>query len=302
MKGYIFSPGKLLITSEYVVLDGALALAVPTQLGQEFFFEEIDDQNSFIFWEAHYQNKPWLKIKIDYSKWTILETNLQEPAKFILKILKNIQLQSIKKFQKNTTYYLKTNLQFPPDYGLGSSSTLMNNLSEWAQIDAFALNETNLGGSGYDIAVAQQKSTILFRNLKGEITSEKVDYHPSFKQELIFVHLNQKQDSRAGITHYRSKEKSTVLIDYFTELTQQVVHAKNLEEFSNLMEIHENKLSNFLELPTIKKEKFKDCPTFIKSLGAWGGDFIMSAKFDGYQDYFTRRGFPNFYEWNKLLH
>ena len=38
MAGTLFSPGKLLLTSEYVVLDGALALAVPTQWGQEFFF------------------------------------------------------------------------------------------------------------------------------------------------------------------------------------------------------------------------------------------------------------------------
>ena len=38
----IFSPGKLLLTSEYVVLDGALALAVPTKWGQEFFFDEIN--------------------------------------------------------------------------------------------------------------------------------------------------------------------------------------------------------------------------------------------------------------------
>lgn len=36
--GSIFSPGKLLLTSEYFVLDGALALAVPTIPGQEFFF------------------------------------------------------------------------------------------------------------------------------------------------------------------------------------------------------------------------------------------------------------------------
>ena len=50
----IFSPGKLLLTSEYVVLDGALALAVPTKWGQEFFFDEINDDKSTIFWEAYH--------------------------------------------------------------------------------------------------------------------------------------------------------------------------------------------------------------------------------------------------------
>lgn len=36
----IFSHGKLLLSSEYVILDGALALAIPTQMGQSFSFEE----------------------------------------------------------------------------------------------------------------------------------------------------------------------------------------------------------------------------------------------------------------------
>ena len=45
MTGNFFSPGKLLLTSEYVVLDGALALALPTKLGQDFFSEEINEKD-----------------------------------------------------------------------------------------------------------------------------------------------------------------------------------------------------------------------------------------------------------------
>jgi mevalonate kinase len=45
LKNHIFSPGKLLITSEYFVLDGALALAVPTRLGQDFYSEEEKEDN-----------------------------------------------------------------------------------------------------------------------------------------------------------------------------------------------------------------------------------------------------------------
>src|SRR5690606_38863715 len=116
-----------------------------------------------VYWTAFHQNELWLTIKIDYRKWNILETNRKEAAEFILKILKNIQELSAITFQEKKSYRLKTNLEFPSDYGLGSSSTLMNNLAEWAGIDAFVLNENNLGGSGYDIAVAQKKSPILYR-------------------------------------------------------------------------------------------------------------------------------------------
>lgn len=161
--GEIYSPGKLMLTSEYFAVDGALVLAVPTKLGQEFFFEEKQDGQSLIFWEAYHQNKPWLKAVIDYKKWQILETNITTSAEFILKTLKNVQNLSETKFKINDSYFLKTNLQFPSDYGLGSSSTLMNNLAEWSNINPFQLNTLSLGGSGYDIAVANAKSAVLFR-------------------------------------------------------------------------------------------------------------------------------------------
>jgi len=37
-----YSNGKLLLTGEYVVLDGALSLAIPTQFGQSLTVKEIN--------------------------------------------------------------------------------------------------------------------------------------------------------------------------------------------------------------------------------------------------------------------
>ncbi|KQT22939.1 30S ribosomal protein S6 [Chryseobacterium sp. Leaf405] len=298
--GEIFSPGKLMLTSEYFAIDGALVLAVPTKLGQEFFFEEKNDNKFLIFWEAYHQNKLWLKAVIDYKNWHILKTNIPTSAEFILKTLKNVQTLSKIKFKNDFTYHLKTNLQFPADYGLGSSSTLMNNLAEWAEIDPFYLNTISLGGSGYDIAVAKEKSAVLYQSVP-EIKYEKVNFSPSFKDELIFIHLNQKQDSREGISFYKSKNKSQKLVDEFSNLTRNILLCNELENFSELMLIHEQKISNFLEIPTVKAKFFEDCPVFVKSLGAWGGDFIMSSKFDGFEDYFWGKGFRTIFEWKDLI-
>ncbi len=298
--GEIYSPGKLMLTSEYFAVDGALVLAVPTKLGQEFFFEEKHDGKSIIFWEAYHQNKLWLKAVIDYKNWQILETNIISSAEFILKVLKNVQSLSEIKFKNTYTYHLKTNLQFPPDYGLGSSSTLMNNLAEWANIDPFHLNSISLGGSGYDIAVAKAKSAVLFQN-KPEIRFEKINFSPKFKDELIFIHLNQKQDSREGINLYKSKIKSQNLVDEFSDLTRNILLCNELENFSDLMLLHEQKISDFIEIPTVKSKFFPDCPTFVKSLGAWGGDFVMSAKFEGFEDYFWGKGFSTVFDWFDLI-
>ncbi len=289
--GKVFSPGKLLLTSEYVVLDGALALAVPTKLGQEFFFEEIADNQSIVVWEALHQNQSWLIVKIDYKSWTIIETNNNKAAEFVVKVLQNVQRLSPIKFQSNISYQLKTNLQFPSDYGWGSSSTLMNNVAEWASIDAFILNEMSLGGSGYDIAVAKEKTAILYEIKDQEKIATPVVFKPQFADELLLVHLNQKQDSREGISMYRSRPKSDKLIHEFSDLTHQILQVSTLEEFSELMTIHEKKLASFLQIKSVKEKFFEPLPFFVKSLGAWGGDFVLTSKFSGYQQWFSDNGY-----------
>lgn len=289
-----------MLTSEYVAVDGALVLAIPTKLGQELFYTENEDQKSLIFWEAYHQNQLWLKTTIDYKNWKIIETNDFKASEFILKTLKNVQNLSETKVKSDTSYHIKTNLQFPSDFGLGSSSTLMANLAEWANIDPFILNEISLGGSGYDVAVAKEKSAVLYSRFPERIY-EAIDFQPNFKDELIFIHLNQKQDTREGISHYKSKPTSTELINDYSVLTKKIVNSQNLEEFSELMTIHEQKLSDFLETPTVKEKYFQDCPSFVKSLGAWGGDFVLASKFGDYQDYFKQRGFSKIFSWKDLI-
>ncbi len=296
----IFSPGKLMLTSEYFALDGALVLAVPTKPGQEFFFEENADHKSMVFWEALHQGKTWLKAVMDYKNWGIRETNIPSAAEFVLNTLKNVQQLSSTRFSGDSSYHIKTNLQFPSDYGLGSSSTLMNNLAEWSAIDPFQLNTLSLGGSGYDIAVAKEKSAVLYQSVP-EIKYDKVVFDPAFKDDLIFIHLNQKQDSREAIRLYRSKIKSPELVNEFSDLTKKILLCRELENFSSLMLFHEQKISDFLEIPTVKQRFFSDCPVFVKSLGAWGGDFVMSAKFDGFQDYFWGKGFSSVFNWSDLI-
>lgn len=300
-KGKFFSPGKLLLTSEYVVLDGAQALALPTKWGQEFFFEEGKDDDPVIVWEAFHQNKAWLKTTINYKSWEILDANLPKAAEFVLKVLKSACELSNKRFQDFKAYHLSTNLQFPPDYGLGSSSTLMNNVAQWADADAFQLNDKLLGGSGYDIAVAKAHTPILYCKSKNQIHYQSVNFKPNYKSDLIFVHLNQKMDSRKGISQYREKTVNQNLISDFSELTRKILDCGNIETFGELMTLHEEKISDIIDIPPLKKELFSDYGGFIKSLGAWGGDFFLASKVGDYQNYFKERNYHRIFEYEDLI-
>ncbi|MBC7557729.1 MAG: 30S ribosomal protein S6 [Chryseobacterium sp.] len=296
-----FSPGKLLITSEYFVLDGSIALAVPTILGQEMKVSEISNDENLIIWEALHESQEWFNVKIDYKNWQILESNVPSSAEFILNIFKEINILSNAKFSKNTSYHFKTNLEFPSNFGLGSSSTLMNNLAQWSNVNPFLLNEKSLGGSGYDVAVAVENSSILFQKKTDENVVQKVDFNPLFLDKLILIHLNHKQDSREGIEFYRSKIKSSKLIHEFSALTLKILECKEIEDFSILMELHESKLSKFLGLESVKSKLFADCPVFVKSLGAWGGDFVLSRKFPGYKNYFSIKNFSKVFDFKALV-
>ncbi|MDV3665683.1 30S ribosomal protein S6 [Elizabethkingia anophelis] len=283
-------------------MDGAKALAIPTKPGQDLSAEKIDDHRSLIHWETYREGKLWLKTCIDYKNLFVTETNIANASAFILKIFSTLKDMGSESLEADYSYILKSNVQFPENFGLGSSSTLMNNIANWGNVDAFALNDIALGGSGYDIAVAKAGAPIIYTRNGGNKTVETVNYSPSFKDQLLFVHLNKKQDSREGITMYKQMEKSQDLIHYFSELTDEILISENLENFSLIMEDHEKTMSNFLKIPTVKEKYFKNAPSFFKSLGAWGGDFILTTKFCDYENYFLHNGFPNFFSYDELIY
>ncbi|MCT3808653.1 30S ribosomal protein S6 [Elizabethkingia anophelis] len=283
-------------------MDGAKALAIPTKPGQDLSAEKIDDHRSLIHWETYREGKLWLKTCIDYKNLFVTETNIANASAFILKIFSTLKDMGSESLEADYSYILKSNVQFPENFGLGSSSTLMNNIANWGNVDAFALNDIALGGSGYDIAVAKAGAPIIYTRNGGNKTVETVNYSPSFKDQLLFVHLNKKQDSREGITMYKQMEKSQDLIHYFSKLTDEILISENLENFSLIMEYHEKTMSNFLKISTVKEKYFKNAPSFFKSLGAWGGDFILTTKFCDYENYFLHNGFPNFFSYDELIY
>lgn len=51
-------------------------------------------------------------------------------------------------------------------------------------------------------------------------------------------------------------------------------------------------MSNILEQQTIQEALFEDFKGVIKSLGAWGGDFVLAPSKEDPTNYFNERGYP----------
>jgi hypothetical protein len=67
------------------------------------------------------------------------------------------------------------------------------------------------------------------------------------------------------------------------------------------LEEHEAEMSNILEMQTIKESLFPDFNGVIKSLGAWGGDFVMVIAKENPSDYFKERGFKTIVSYTDMI-
>jgi mevalonate kinase len=303
MKHTFYSNGKLLITGEYLVLDGAKAFALPTKFGQNLIVEA--GSNQFIHWKSYdSDNSLWFEESISFLDITETTTPEVETVKTtLISILHQAYLLNPNFITKFKGYSITTTLSFPKKWGLGTSSTLINNIAQWLQIDAFVLLKNSFGGSGYDIACAQNNTPILYSLENGKPIVEKVIFNPEFSENLYFVYLNKKQSSKVAIASYYNNKNNhlTKNIALNDAITQSVIHAASLKLFAAAIEKHEIALSNILEMKTVKEALFPDFKGIIKSLGAWGGDFVLVISKENPNEYFIAKGYETIIPYDQMI-
>ena len=301
MKTTFYSNGKLFISGEYLVLDGADAFALPTKFGQNLVVE--DGENQIIEWKSYdYDNKLWFETTISFEEViNNIDSEIETVKTTLINILHEAYVLNPEFIQQSKGYKVTTNLTFPRNWGLGTSSTLINNIAQWTKINAFTLLRNSFGGSGYDIACAQNNTPILYRVENNFV--EPVTFNPDFTTNIFFVYLNKKQNSKVAI-HAYNKHKQQNLAKSVIEnnkITHAILNAKSLKEFAHAVEKHEIHLSNIMEIKTIKEIAFPDFNGTIKSLGAWGGDFVMVISKENPRDYFTSKGYETILTYDEMI-
>ncbi|MFK8008823.1 MAG: GYDIA family GHMP kinase [Saprospiraceae bacterium] len=303
-KQYIHAKGKLLLSSEYFVLDGALALALPTSKGQTFSFEEIDNSEVISWKSFDEKEEPWFKGSFSTENFEIIETNDLEISNRLTQILNVCRELNSSFLKKGKGLVVESHLTFPKNWGLGTSSTLIYSVAKWAEVDAFVLLEKTFGGSGYDIACAGAEKNILYSKKNGVVKWTNCKFDPPFKNQLYFVFLGKKQNSREGISHYRKIDKKDNLVLEFSFFTEKILDCSDFYAFENLLEQHEDLVSTTLHLQKVKNLYFDDFWGSVKSLGAWGGDFILATSDrseEETQKYFNEKGFEVFIKYEDLI-
>lgn len=294
-----YSNGKLLITGEYVILDGAVSLAAPSLLGQSL--EIINNESKHIKWfSKNSDGRVWFHCTIRIESLKVETTSSNEISNKLIEIIKVIR-EVNPNFLNKSGSNITSQLTFNKDWGLGSSSTLISNLSQFAEIDPYELNNRIFNGSGYDIACAKSKSPLLYRLIKNERDIEKVSFRPIFHEKIYFVYLNTKQNSLTEIRKYKNLNPSNTLISEVSDITKKLLKSSDLKNFNDLIHSHEKVISKLISKQPIKQELFKDFRGEIKSLGAWGGDFIMASCDEDPSSYFRNKGFNTILKYSDLL-
>ncbi|HHM20856.1 MAG TPA: hypothetical protein ENJ20_02430 [Bacteroidetes bacterium] len=299
--------GKLLLTAEYFVLEGALALALPVRYGQQLTVNDGAGPADCLHWQSFDEKGHcWFEGVFQKNNFDLLENTDEQTARRLRSLFLQIKKQN--PAWRPTDCTLRTDLDFPRHWGLGTSSTLVWLLAKWAGVDPFQLQFQTFGGSGYDVACAGAEGPVLYQKQNNRPHIQRCEFDPPFSHQLYFVFLNKKQNSRKAISLFQNKKQKLKeyahLTDALSELSGLFLKEKKLSRFENLIAEHENLIGTFLNLPRAKVLFFNDFWGEVKSLGAWGGDFVLVSSDRTERQtrsYFNDKGFDVFIPYRDMV-
>lgn len=309
-----YAHGKLLISGEYLVLKGAMALAVPTRFGQRMQVIEEAGVDNIIDWKSFdVNNKCWAEVlfsKEDLQPVTGSKNNIDDKTIATLqKILMSIRKKQNSFLRTPGKTIITNNLEFERNWGLGSSATLLTNLAQFSKTDAFALNTEIFKGSGYDIACAQSSQPIFYKIDEEGIVFDSVHFNPPHSEQFMFVHLGNKADSKIAVETFLQSETNILKkfaneIEVISEISEALLFCDDFNDFMQLLDEHEEVMQYVLQEEKVKTTRFADFNGVVKSLGAWGGDFVLAAaemEPNDMHNYFKMKGFATVIPYDEMV-
>lgn len=290
------------------MLDGALALALPTRPGQSLHVDLLESPEPELHWKSFTDTGDcWFSGRFALPEGNYLDGTdraVGERLEQILRAGKKLR-PSLWPTSSPSGYAVRTELEFPRNWGLGTSSTLIANLAQWWRVDPYQLLADTFGGSGYDLACAASERAVFYQLEAGAPQVTPADFAPSFADQLSFLYLEKKQNSRTGIARYREKGTPPAeLLEKISDISTRLARERSLAGFCELLENHEQIIAEWMETEPVKARYFPDFPGAIKSLGAWGGDFVLVASernFPAVKQYFSDRGYPTLVPFREMV-
>jgi len=249
-------------------------------------------------------NDLWFTTTLLLPDFRIANTNLPDLSETLRKILVAAKALNPHFLETKCEYQVTSAMDFDPQWGIGSSSSLISNIAYWANCDPFKLNYQIFNGSGYDIACARSSNPIVYELKDDQPQYRKANFYPSFQKQLYFVYLNQKQNSKESIRKLDLSNITAEHIKDISNLTIDIEHATNLETFQLKINEHEALIASITQQKPVKTVLFNDFSGSMKSLGAWGGDFVLAASSesdDNIFKYFKNKNLSTIFRYDEIV-
>jgi len=295
--------GKLLITGEYLVMNGAKALAFPIRYGQEMNIKPIP--NKMLNWESTQNDQIWFTASFELPNLSILTTSDTAIA-FELKNILQCALSLNPAFLvAQCGFTINVNADYLLTWGFGSSSTLIYLISKWAAINEFSLFRKVSDGSAYDLACASQQTPIFYQLAEEMPIITPTEFGNGIKKHSVFAYLGNKQNTKAEIIRYKkSANPSQKQIERISILADEICKASNAIELIEFIKEHEKIMSSIIRKTVLAQQVFPGFKGAVKSLGAWGGDFAMftaDKSLDNLKEELKQFGFTTLFSYDDFV-
>lgn len=257
------------------MLVGAAALALPVRFGQKLQAEETG--SNLVEWESSSPSGIWFEGTFDPETFRIVSIDKMEIADKLRQLLLAARTLNPGFLKGQGGFSVRTHADYPPEWGLGSSSTLCCLVASWAGVNPYDLHSLISNGSGYDIACAGRSELLYYRRHDGKPEVTSASAGRALREHTYFVYLGKKQDSTREVHNFLANLNPTEKeVEQVSSLASQICRAASYDDLYCLIEEHESVISTILKREPIAR-RFPSFPGTVKSLGAWGGDFAMFA-------------------------
>ena len=171
-----------------------------------------------------------------------------------LNLLKMLQQLPMKTWTPGKSVRIETHLQFPQEWGLGSSSTLCALLARWSLGDAQKIQQAVWGGSGYDVAVAEVGKPLVYWISGDEPNWAEWRLMPELSANWWILMPGNKQNSRESLRSVKERllelQQEPFIMHQLKQIIDRIKLAEDVPTMEAGLEMYQAILGTILELDT----------------------------------------------------
>lgn len=295
------SNGNLLLTGEYLISQGAEAIALPLKKGHTLAVTPIHGKK--IIWESVYNQETKTKISLKSDDFEITQTNNENSAKFIQQLLRKA-MDHLPPLSHLPGYHIKAIHDYPEFLEFGCESALIANIANWFNINPYRFSRDISPGLEHGIACARSNKPILYQLTNKYPDYREINLNLPFKGNIYIIYTGHNPDS------YNKKKQTQKYPDHhevfpkIREINKRIIQSRTYEEFENSILDHDKILSGVLKEQRLQERIFQDFPGLIKPLNEWNGELnLVTWKGDKNElhEYFAPYNIQTIFTWDELV-